>query len=628
MQTNPPHPTPPDPFAYIESTIKTAITQFSTQITTDLSSLYTEIKKINEKHSSLSSQLIEHKIRLEKVDTLSSSLSQATEQLSTINIRISNINKSLSSMQIKYDKIFLDNLTVPGYIGEFSQYKTMRDYIEDNITQMTKLQKDKGKSESELKAYRDKIEQLTNQCTQAMTNFTKTYMSFNNTIKSECNSYVDNKYEHLVDMINNLKIANGSEGLKIRQKADELKKEISDLKELREMIKMNVINEVNKCVKKVDMVGIDVEECKGDIRELKGKIGGMKNGNNSPGRRITVNSMSPRGDKDNKKRENSPIVRGRGYYQRSVEYEKPIGSNNNKGLVGGGNGGNNTKNNNNTISKDDFSDSFGVMKSKGISIIKEEDKILNISNIKSIINETKDDNCDKDIINLQSNTTIINSNNNNQPQQQLPSNKATTQLVALTEHHKSQSLQSNPIQHQKYQITTSHKDKDKTIITIPSLPITMHDKCTSTSSHYFSPLNTLNVKETQPYTKQKITEYTSSKHKIINLQFTGTEANSTVNPSFYDYSNNNTLNTTRPFSSRTHRKRQSFKEFIESNINMNMNNKHHIYKQNHLNGMKTQIDCLYNNNSKSNHTKVKSNKGRNKNVTTITTYASVPRGNH
>ena len=620
MQNNPPHPTPPDPFAYIESTIKTAITQFSTQITTDLSSLYTEIKRINETHSSLSSQLIEHKIRLEKVDKLSLCLTQVTEQLSTVNIRISNINKSLSSMQIKYDKIFLDNLTVPGYIGEFSQYKTMRDYIEDNITQMTKLQKEKAKSETELRTYRDKIEQLTNQCTQAMTNVTKTYMSFNNTIKSECNSYVDSKYEHIVDMVNNLKILNGSEGLKIRQKADELKMEINDLKGLKEMIEMNVINEIKKCVKKVDMVGIDVEECKGDIRELKGKIIGMKNGgnvNNSPVRRIAVNSMSPREDKDNKKKENSPVERGRGYYQRSVEYEKPIGSNNSKGLVGGA-GRNNAKNNN-TISKDDFTDRIGMMKSKGISIIREEDKVFNISNIKSVLNEAKDDDCDKDVIYLQGNTVI---NNNNQ--QQLPS-KATTQLVTLANHHKSQSFQSNPKQQQN-QLTIFQKDKDKNIITIPTLPIATHDKCTSTSSYYISQFNTLSVQEMQN-SKQKITDYTSSKHKIINLQFTGTEANSTVNPSFYDYSNNNTLNTTRPFSSRTHRKQQSFKEFLESNININMNNKHQIIKKNHLNGTKTQIDCLYNN-SKSNHTKVKSNKGRNKNVTTITTYSSVPRVNH
>ena len=609
MQPNPPHPTPPDPFAYIESTIRTAITQFSTQITTDLSSLFTEVKRINEKHSSMSSQLVEHKIRLEKVDSLSASLTQARDQLSTINIRISNINQSLSSMQIKYDKIILDNLIVPGYIGEYSQYKTMRDYIEDSITQMSKLQKEKTKSETELKAYRDKMEQLTNQCTQVMTNSTKTYMSLNNTIKSDCNAYVDRKYEHIVDMINNLKIANGTEGLKIRQKADELKKEVNALKGLKETIEMNVVNEMKKCVLRIDAVGMDVEECKGDIKELKGKMVGMKGGglgNNSPLRRVVINSLSPRGDKDNKKRENSPSGRGKGYYQRSVEYEKPIGNNNSKGLTGGY--GNNAKNNNNnTISKDDFSDSFGVMKSKGISIIKEEDKVLNISNIKSLVNETKDDNNgDKDI---QGNTPINN---------QLSPSRATT---TLTEHHKSQSFQSNPKQQQKCQLTSFHSNKDKSTITIPTLPIA-HDKHTSTS-HYFSQLNTLEVQSP----KQRITEYTSPKHKIINLQFTGAEANSTVNPSFYDYSNNGALNTTRPFSSRTQRKQQSFKEFIESNININMN-KHNKYKQNLSNGAKTQIDCLCNNSSKSSHTKAKTHKGRNKNVPTITSYSTVPRGNH
>ena len=611
-----------DPFTYIESTIKTNITQFSTQITSEIVSLYNETKLLKDKHTDISSQLMEHKIRLDKIDHLSSLLSQTNEQLAIINIRISNLNKDLSKAQMKYDKIFLDNLTVPGYIGEYSQYKTLREYIEDNINQVNKLIKDKDKNENELKAYRDKIEQLTNQCTQSMTNFTKTYMSYNNTIKTECSAYVDTKYEHVMDMIHNLKIANGSEGLKIRQKADELKKEIGDLKELREMIEGSVINEMKECNNKIIFIEKQIEECKGEIGEIKrkgvnSKYGG--NNGNSPMRRVIFSSISPRGEKD-KKREMSPIVRGgRSSYQRSVEFEKPV-LNISKGN-GMGNSMNVKCNSVLTNSKDELSDSFGIMKSKGITIIKEEDKVLNISNINSLPDIKDTSIKDKQLICKQQ----LSNNTQHQTRQTSP------QCITTNNNMHHDTTMSPP-----FQTTSKLLNKQRSIIfqrerqpnstqqTTPSIATTI-DKATSTiyphSSLPFNHSSTNSYKNIRSITtsKQKVIEHISTKHKIINLQFTGKDASNIVNPSFYDYSNNNTLNSTRPFSTNTHRKRQSFKEFIESNINVNTH-KHQLHKQ-RSQGIKTQIDCVPSN-------KIKSHKQKNKFINAIHTHSNIQKGNH
>ena len=585
-----------DPFTYIESAIKTNITQFSTQMTSEIVSLYNETKLLKDKHSDVSSQLMEHKIRLDKVDHLSSLLAQTNEQLAIINIRISNLNKDLSKTQMKYDKIFLDNLTVPGYIGEYSQYKTLREYIEDNINQVNKLLKDKDKNEHALKAYRDKIEQLTNQCTQSMTNFTKTYMSYNNTIKNECSAYVDEKYEHLKDMIHNLKIANGSEGLKIRQKADELKKEINDLKGLREMIEGSVVNEMKECCNKIVLIEQQIEECKGEIGDIKRKGVNVKYGGNngSPMRRVIFSSISPRGERD-KKREMSPIVRGGRNCQRSVEFEKPV-LNISKGN-GMGNSVNVKCNSVLTNSKDELSDSFGIMKSKGISIIKEEDKVLNISNINSM-HDIKDNSIkEKQLLTrkqqLSNNTQI-------QPHH---TRQTTPQCITTT----NDTAMSPP-----FQTTSKLLSKQRSIIfqrekqpntnqhTTPTISTTI-DKATSTiyphSSLPFSSTNSYKNIKSITSSKQKCVEHISTKHKIINLQFTGTDASNIVNPSFYDYSNNNTLNSTRPFSSNTNRKHQSFKEFIESNISVNTH-KHPLHKQ------------------------------RNKYINTINTHSSIQKGNH
>jgi hypothetical protein len=160
--------------------------------------------------------------------------------------------------------------------------------------------------------------------------------------------------------------------------------------------------------------------------------------------------------------------------------------------------------------------------------------------------------------------------------------------------------------------------------TTPSIATTI-DKATFTtyphSSLPFSHSSTNSYKNIRSITtsKQKVIEHISTKHKIINLQFTGKDASNIVNPSFYDYSNNNTLNTTRPFSTNTHRKQQSFKEFIESNINVNTH-KHQLHKQKSQ-GIKTQIDCVSSN-------KIKSHKQKNKYINTIHTHSNIQKGNH
>ena len=105
-------------------TIKTVEAGLSNKIDLITAQLNQKMLMINEKMDSMSSEykhltsnLSEYKFKLDKVDQFSSFQNKANDLLTTHDIRI------------KYDKIFIDNLTVPGYIGEYSQYKTLREYI-------------------------------------------------------------------------------------------------------------------------------------------------------------------------------------------------------------------------------------------------------------------------------------------------------------------------------------------------------------------------------------------------------------------------------------------------------------------------------------------------------------------
>ncbi len=52
------------------------------------------------------------------------------EDIFTHSCKLDNISKDLNEACNKYDKFFIENLSLPGIIGEGSKYKNMRDYID------------------------------------------------------------------------------------------------------------------------------------------------------------------------------------------------------------------------------------------------------------------------------------------------------------------------------------------------------------------------------------------------------------------------------------------------------------------------------------------------------------------
>ena len=131
----------------------------------------------------------------------------------------------LSSAKIKYDKIFIDNLTVPGYIGEYSQYKTLREYLSVNISQVSSLVTYKDKMDLDLKQYKDKLESLIFQFTQSLNQFSTQQITYCNDIKRETFLHVDERIKDVNENIEKVRIENGNEAVKLRQKGDELKQE-------------------------------------------------------------------------------------------------------------------------------------------------------------------------------------------------------------------------------------------------------------------------------------------------------------------------------------------------------------------------------------------------------------------
>ena len=69
--------------------------------------------------------VVSEKINIEKIHALENFKNKADGILISHEIRLNNNYKDINNMKEKYDRIIVDNLSVPGFIGNSCQYKNL-----------------------------------------------------------------------------------------------------------------------------------------------------------------------------------------------------------------------------------------------------------------------------------------------------------------------------------------------------------------------------------------------------------------------------------------------------------------------------------------------------------------------
>ena len=93
----------------------------------------TTFETIENKLSNFHDILISDKNKIDKIPELIEFKLNSHEDIFTLNIKVSNLQKDLSLFINKYDNIFLENLELPGIIGLNCQYPNLREYLNVRI---------------------------------------------------------------------------------------------------------------------------------------------------------------------------------------------------------------------------------------------------------------------------------------------------------------------------------------------------------------------------------------------------------------------------------------------------------------------------------------------------------------
>jgi len=193
-------------------------------------------KRISNNYSDILSSQAKINNRLDKLNSYETFSSKTNDQLISHEIRINNLREEYNKSVQKYDKIYLDNLELPGYIGKYSKYKNCQVFFDEVIKEINKLNSYKEKNTLDLKAYKEKLELIIKTFNTLVDNNNKSHIKYINQMNEKNNKDCKNMIDALGDRMTEMRIENSRYAVELIGKSINLTKEWDKIQGIKEEI--------------------------------------------------------------------------------------------------------------------------------------------------------------------------------------------------------------------------------------------------------------------------------------------------------------------------------------------------------------------------------------------------------
>ena len=256
--------------------------------------------------NSINASQLEIQSKLEKLSTYDAFVNKANDKLISHEIRINCLREDLTKNVQKYDKIYLDNLEVPGYIGRCSKYPNCKIFFTELIKEMDKLITYREKNTLDLCTYKERLENIIKTFQSLVENNNDSQIKYISKLNEKTNKDL---LEALEEKINNVRMDNSRFSRDLINKTTELNQLYDKMNTIKEYVikefdekSENFVQKINEINKSFDLYKIEYGSVRKKFFEL---AEFMKNGKfsksfaNFYGKK-EVNAMSKRLTKDNK----------------------------------------------------------------------------------------------------------------------------------------------------------------------------------------------------------------------------------------------------------------------------------------------------------------------------------------
>jgi hypothetical protein len=138
--------------------------QKSLELDSKIAEIEAKISRYKDSNKRMYDIILEQKVYIEKIKNLTDFKSKTETRLLSFDIKLSNFFSELVNFKSHYDKIIVDNLTIPGIIGVSCKFNTIADYIVDNMNknklshnEQEKLKNDIHVLQKKLRKFRKKL---------------------------------------------------------------------------------------------------------------------------------------------------------------------------------------------------------------------------------------------------------------------------------------------------------------------------------------------------------------------------------------------------------------------------------------------------------------------------------------
>ena len=274
------------------------------QINTDYKKIDNRLNYINENNENLLELVTNQKLNLEKINELENFKNKTEGNITIHDIKIKNMLTEIEKIKSKYDKIIYDNIMVPGYIGQGCRYKTLSEYIQNNILEFSEIKKDKEILKIENIEVKNKLDNLLKYNLNLIDNSIDKLKKYYDTKNKEIQIILNNKEEEFNEKIKEVKnkiskyenqnennINQNEKNEKNINQIEYLKKDVKNLL----MIKNELISLMDKKVEDINSkIGILIKEIELIKKEKDNNINlevhNMKNNNEEIKTKIFINN--------------------------------------------------------------------------------------------------------------------------------------------------------------------------------------------------------------------------------------------------------------------------------------------------------------------------------------------------
>jgi hypothetical protein len=233
-----------------------------------------QLEKFQEINKRMYESILEQQVNLENIKHLNDFKTKTDARLISVDAKLSNYFSDLINIRTRYDKIFSENLAVPGVIGTSCKYGTISDYIKANINITDQINRENDlmkKQVNELKVKNNLLEKNLNISIDDSISTCKLYADSR---VNEIKIYFQEKFDELNRIVNSAKNSIEENILKNEKISNDTKIEIENNKS--EIV--NILEERNKDIEKLrkEIKNSKNAEIKNEINKLKNNFKELK----------------------------------------------------------------------------------------------------------------------------------------------------------------------------------------------------------------------------------------------------------------------------------------------------------------------------------------------------------------